>query len=80
LGTNGRSSCSFHSPSGGISVSVLNVQLRFLFTLDHDPIFRTVDDSNGNHNIHVSNFPGMLSAYKLLLTRGLATFPIVNQS
>jgi hypothetical protein len=45
--------------------------LRFLLTGGTDPIFRTVDGSNCDHNIDVSTIAGRQSAYKLLLTRGL---------
>ena len=71
LGSNGRSCGSCHQPSDGMSVSALNVQLRFVQTAGMDPIFRTVDGSNCDHDIDVSTLPGRLSAYSLLLTRGL---------
>jgi len=71
LGTNGRSCGTCHQPSDGMSVSALDVQLRFAQTAGLDPIFRTVDGSNCDHNIDVSTLAGRLSAYSLLLTRGL---------
>lgn len=71
LGTNGRSCGSCHQPSDGMSVSALDVQLRFDETAGTDPIFRTVDGSNCNHNIDVSTPQGRSSAYSLLRTRGL---------
>jgi cytochrome c peroxidase len=71
LGTNGRSCATCHQPSDGMSVSALNVQLRFLLTRGQDPIFRTVDGSNCNHNIDVSTLAGKFAAYSLLLKRGL---------
>jgi cytochrome c peroxidase len=71
LGTNGRSCSSCHQPSDGMSVSALNVELRFIQSAGTDPIFRTVDGSNCNHNIDVSTLAGRLSAYSLLRTRGL---------
>jgi len=71
LGTNGRSCGSCHQPSDGMSVSALHVQLRFAQTAGLDPIFRTVDGSNCDHNIDVSTFQGRYSAYSLLRTRGL---------
>jgi cytochrome c peroxidase len=71
LGANGRSCGSCHQPSDGMSVSALDVQLRFLETNGLDPIFRTVDGSNCNHNIDVSTVSGRLAAYSLLLTRAL---------
>ncbi|MGB9455744.1 MAG: hypothetical protein WCB12_06855 [Bryobacteraceae bacterium] len=71
LGTNGRSCGSCHQPSDGMSVSALHVQLRFDQTGGQDPIFRTVDGSNCDHNIDVATLPGRYSAYSLLRTRGL---------
>jgi cytochrome c peroxidase len=71
LGTNGRSCGSCHQPSDGMSVSALHVQLRFDQTAGLDPIFRTVDGSNCDHNINVSTLAGRSSAYSLLRTRGL---------
>lgn len=71
LGTNGRSCASCHRPSDGMSVSALHVQLRFDQTGGLDPIFRTVDGSNCDHNIDVSTLPKRSSAYSLLRTRGL---------
>ena len=71
LGSNGRSCATCHQPSDGMSVSALNVQLRFSLTAGTDPIFRTVDGSNCDHNIDVSTLQGRSSAYSLLRTRGL---------
>lgn len=71
LGTNGRSCATCHAPADGMSVSAANVQLRFLLTQGQDPIFRTVDGSNCDHNIDVSTLEGKAAAYSLLQTRGL---------
>lgn len=71
LGTNGRSCSTCHTPADGMSVSAANVQLRFLLTQGQDPIFRTVDGSNCDHNIDVSTLEGKAAAYSLLRTRGL---------
>ena len=71
LGTNGRSCGSCHQPSDGLSVSALHVQLRFDQSAGLDPIFRTVDGSNCDHDIDVSTLRGRSSAYSLLRTRGL---------
>ena len=71
IGSNGRSCASCHQPSDGMSISADGVLERFLTTRGRDPIFRTVDGSNCNHNVDVSTIPGSLSAYSLLLTRGL---------
>lgn len=54
-----------------MSVSAANVDLRFLLTQGTDPIFRTVDGSNCDHDIDVSTLEGRRSAYSLLRTRGL---------
>jgi cytochrome c peroxidase len=71
LGTNGRSCASCHQLSDGMSVSAANVEARFFRTQGQDPIFRTVDGSNCNHDIDVSTFSGRFDAYSLLRTRGL---------
>lgn len=76
MGTNGRSCASCHQPNDGMSVSALDVELRFLETNGTDPIFRTVDGSNCNHNIDVSTFSGRYAAYSLLRTRALIRIPI----
>lgn len=71
LGTNGRSCSSCHLPTEGWTVSAAEVALRFLFTQGLDPIFRTVDGSNCDHNIDTSTLEGRASAYSLLTSRGL---------
>ena len=71
LGTNGRSCGSCHQPSDAMGVSAAHVQARFDFTLGLDPIFRTNDGSNCDHNIDVSTMAGRSAAYSLLRTRGL---------
>jgi hypothetical protein len=71
LGSNGRSCATCHQPGDGMSVSATDVDLRFLFTQGKDPIFRTVDGSNCDHNIDVSTVEGRRAAYSLLRTRGL---------
>ena len=71
MGSNGRSCGTCHQPGDGMSVSAANVDLRFFLTQGKDPIFRTVDGSNCDHNIDVSTVEGRLSAYSLLRTRGL---------
>ena len=76
LGSNGRSCGSCHQPSDGMSVSALGVQLRFDRTAGLDPIFRTVDGSNCNHDIDVSTLEGRFFAYSLLRTRGLIRIAI----
>lgn len=78
LGTNGRSCSTCHTPSDGWSVSAAEIQLRFLFTQGLDPIFRTNDGSNCDHNIDTSTLEGRRHAYSLLLSRGLirVTLPV----
>lgn len=71
LGTNGRSCGSCHRPAEGWSVSADEVRLRFELTQGMDPIFRTVDGSNCDHNIDTSTVAGRRKAYSLLTSRGL---------
>jgi cytochrome c peroxidase len=71
LGTNGRSCASCHQPSDAMSVSAAHIQARFDQTQGLDPIFRTVDGSNCDHNIDVSSVAGRSAAYTLLRGRGL---------
>lgn len=71
LGTNGRACSSCHLPDQGWSISTTAVQLRFLFSQGTDPIFRTNDGSNCDHDIDVSTVQGRRQAYSLLLNRGL---------
>jgi cytochrome c peroxidase len=76
LGTNGRACGTCHQPSDGMSVSAAHVQDRFEATLGLDPLFRTVDGSDCNHNIDVSTVAGRRAAYSLLRTRGLIRIAI----
>jgi cytochrome c peroxidase len=76
LGSNGRSCGSCHQPNDGMSVSAANLQQRFALTQGLDPIFRTNDGSNCNHNIDVSTLAGRSAAYSLLRTRGLIRIAI----
>src|SRR5579863_10524570 len=71
LGTNGRSCSSCHLPTEGWSVSAAEIQLRFLLTQGLDPIFRTNDGSNCDHNINTATVEERRQAYSLLVTRGL---------
>src|SRR6516162_11761058 len=71
LGTNGRSCGSCHRPAQGWTISAGEVRLRFELTQGLDPIFRTNDGSNCDHNIDTSTVEGRRSAYSLLLRRGL---------
>src|ERR1700730_8127319 len=76
LGSNGRTCATCHQPADGMSISAADVQQRFLLTQGQDPIFRTVDGSNCNHNIDVSTLAGRSDAYSLLRTRGLIRIAI----
>jgi hypothetical protein len=76
MGSNGRSCASCHQTSDGMSVSAAHIEDRFLASGGLDPIFRTVDGSNCNHDIDVSTVKGRRAAYKLLRTRGLLRIAI----
>src|SRR5579864_8699901 len=54
LGTNGRSCSTCHLPSEGWSVSAAEIQARFFLTQGLDPIFRTNDGSNCDHDVSTS--------------------------
>ena len=71
LGTNGRSCVTCHQPGDAMSVAAEHVQARFDASNGLDPIFRTNDGSNCDHNIDVSTLAGRSAAYSLLRTRGL---------
>jgi cytochrome c peroxidase len=71
LGSNGRSCATCHQPSDGMSVSAAHIRDRFVLTQGLDPIFRTVDGSNCNHDVDVSTLSARAAAYGLLRTRGL---------
>ena len=70
LGTNGRSCGSCHQASDGWSVTPASIQQRFRATRGLDPIFRTNDGSN-SPNADVSSVAARLSAYSMLLSKGL---------
>jgi hypothetical protein len=76
IGSNGRSCATCHQPSDAMSISAAHVQDRFTVTQGLDPVFRTVDGSNCNHNIDVSTLAGRAAAYSLLRTRGLIRIAI----
>jgi len=71
LGTNGRSCGTCHRPSQGWSISAADVRLRFEITQGRDPIFRTNDGSNCDHDIDTSTVNGRRKAYSLLINKGL---------
>jgi len=76
LGTNGRACVSCHLPDQGWSIAADRVQLRFHLTAGKDPIFRTNDGSNCDHNIDTSTLAGRRQAYSLLTSRGLIRIAI----
>lgn len=71
LGTNGRSCGSCHRPAQGWGISAQEVKFRFEVTRGLDPIFRTNDGSNCDHNIDTSTVEGRRRAYSLLIDKGL---------
>jgi cytochrome c peroxidase len=71
LGTNGRSCATCHRPAQGWGISADEVKTRFAVTQGLDPIFRTNDGSNCDHNIDTSDVEARRRAYSLLIDRGL---------
>jgi cytochrome c peroxidase len=71
LGTNGRSCGTCHQPGDAMTVSAEHVQARFDSSEGLDPIFRTNDGSNCDHDIDITSLAGRSAAYSLLRTRGL---------
>jgi len=71
LGTNGRSCSTCHQTSDAMSVSAAHIQERFDSSQGLDPIFRTVDGSNCDHDVNTATADGRSQAYSLLRTRGL---------
>jgi cytochrome c peroxidase len=71
LGTNGRSCSTCHQPGDAMSVAAEHVQARFDASAGLDPIFRTNDGSNCDHNIDITTLAGRAAAFSLLRTRGL---------
>ena len=76
LGTNGRRCVTCHMPDQGWTVTANKVRARFDATGGLDPIFRTNDGSNCDHNIDTSTVSGRAQAYSLLTTRGLLRIAI----
>src|SRR5262245_8978046 len=71
LGTNGRSCGTCHQPSDAMAVSAAHIQARFDASEGLEPIFRTNDGSNCDHDVDVSTLAGRSAAYSLLRTKGL---------
>src|SRR5215475_8129640 len=76
LGTNGRTCGSCHQPDQGWTIAADKVQARFDATGGTDPIFRTNDGSNCDHDIDTSTLSGRAQAYSLLTSRGLIRIPL----
>jgi len=76
LGTNDRSCATCHQASDAWTVSAAHVAERFEETAGLDPIFRTNDGSNCDHDIDVSTVEGRQNAYSLLISRGLIRIPL----
>jgi cytochrome c peroxidase len=71
LGANGRSCFSCHRPDQGWTISARQMKLLFRLTGGTDPVFRTVDGSNCDHNVDTSTVGERAEAYSLLTGRGL---------
>ena len=71
LGTNGRSCASCHLAGQGWTISAAGVKTRFEMTQGLDPIFRTNDGSNCDHDVDTSTTAGRRKAYSLLINKGL---------
>ena len=71
LGTNGRACVTCHLADQGWTISAQGVQERFRSTNGLDPIFRTNDGSNCDHDVDVSTREAREHAYSLLISRGL---------
>ena len=77
LGTNGRSCASCHRPAQGWTISADEVRYRFEATGGLDPIFRTNDGSNCDHDIDTCTVQGRRKAYSLLIKRGLIRVALI---
>jgi cytochrome c peroxidase len=71
LGTNGRSCNTCHRAAQGWSLSPDEIKTRFDSTQGTDPLFRTNDGSNCDHNIDTSTVGARRKAYSLLIDRGV---------
>jgi len=70
LGTNGRACVTCHQPDEGWTITPAAIQAKFNQSGGNDPLFRTVDGSN-SPNANVSDYNHKLSAYSMLLSKGL---------
>ncbi len=71
LGTNGRTCETCHRAAQGWGISADEVKRSFGQTQGLDPIFRTNDGSNCNHDIDTYTVGGRRKAYSLLTDKGL---------
>jgi cytochrome c peroxidase len=71
LGTNGRACATCHQPSDAMGLSAAHAQLRFDQSQGLEPLFRTNDGSNCDHNIDTSTLQGRRAAYSLMRTRAV---------
>ena len=71
LGLTGAVAAPVTGPRRAGRISADEIKLRFLLTQGLDPIFRTNDGSNCDHNIDTSSLQGRRKAYSLLMNRGL---------
>jgi cytochrome c peroxidase len=83
LGTNGRSCATCHQPASGMSVSLLDIQARYLLSGPKDPIFAPVDGAVCPSAVpasytapsylggHKGTGASLAKAYSLILTRGV---------
>lgn len=70
LGTNGRACATCHEPRSAWSVSATSIKRRFAISRGKDPIFRVNDGATCDTD-DVSTLTAKLSAYSLLLSKGL---------
>ena len=70
LGSNGRTCATCHAESDAWGVSADHIRARFFATLGSDPIFRPVDGAVCP-TADVSNLGSRVSAYRLLMAKGL---------
>src|SRR5262245_36246393 len=75
LGTNDRSCSTCHQARDAWTVSAAHVAERFDATDGLDPIFRTNDGSNCDHDVDLYTVARRRQDYSLLIRRGLSRIP-----
>jgi cytochrome c peroxidase len=70
LGTNGRACVSCHQPRDAWSLTPLHIQQTFFMSNGRDPLFRPIDGA-GCPTADTTTFRQRITAYRLLLTKGL---------